>query len=54
MPTFKVIKTFIYSEELDVEAETAAEAHEKGLAADYFDKLHGDLLQSCEVRELPA
>jgi hypothetical protein len=47
MPTFKFIKTVQYTEIVEVEAETLAEAKEKALEAD-GERNHDDTLVSME------
>lgn len=54
MAKFKVIKTFIYSEEITLEAESKEAAIHAAMHSDECDRIHDDHLYDCtasEVRE---
>lgn len=54
MPHFKVTKTFIYSEELTLEADSKAEAIEAAMRSDECERIHDDHLYDCTAREVAA
>lgn len=52
MPTFKVIKTFMYSEEVTLEAESKEAAIEAAMHSDECDRIHDDHLWDCAAQEV--
>lgn len=54
MATFKVIKTFMYSEEITLEAESKEAAIEAAMKSDDCDRIHDDHLWDCTASEVRA